>query len=95
VIIALGNLVVAHRLRKMNWKIEKSPFLNSVQSQLNPVNILVFYLSTLCNVSLLTLWSRVPFKKLTGSQLVTEFPKFYGARRFITAFTSACHLSLF
>jgi hypothetical protein len=94
VIIALENLVVAHRLRKVNWEIEKSPLLNCVQSQLNPVNILVFYLSTLCNISLLTLWSRVPFKKLTGSQLVKKFPKFYGTRRFVTAFTSARHLSL-
>jgi len=27
-------------------------------------------------------------EKLTGSQLVKEFPAFYGTRRFITAFTS-------
>jgi hypothetical protein len=32
--------------------------------------------------------------KLTGSQLVKKFPSFYGTRRFITAFTSARHLSL-
>jgi len=44
VIITLENLVVAHRLRKMNWKIEKSLLLNCVQSQLIPVNILVIYL---------------------------------------------------
>jgi len=34
------------------------------------------------------------FWKLTGSQLVKKFPAFYGTRRFITAFTSARHLSL-
>ena len=32
--------------------------------------------------------------ELTGLQLVKKFPTFYGTCRFITAFTSACHLSL-
>jgi len=41
----------------------------------------------------LTPWSRI-LEKLTGSQLVKEFPAFYGTRMFITAFTSAPHLSL-
>ena len=43
---------------------------------------------------LLTPWSRVIIEKLIGSQLVKKFPAFYGTRRFITAFTSARHLSL-
>ena len=34
-------------------------------------------------------------RKLTGSQLVKKFPAFYGTRRFINTFTSACHLFLF
>jgi len=34
------------------------------------------------------------YKKLTVPQLVKKFPTFYGTRRFITAFTSARHLSL-
>jgi len=34
-------------------------------------------------------------QKLTVSQLVKKFATFYGTRRFITAFTSARHLSLF
>ena len=38
--------------------------------------------------------STVHLKKLTVSQLVKKFPAFYGTRRFITAFTSARHLSL-
>ena len=42
----------------------------------------------------LTPWSRVLLEKLTGFQLVKKFPTFYGTWRFITAFTSACHLSL-
>ena len=37
--------------------------------------------------------SRVLLDKLTRSQLVKKFPAFYGTRRFITAFTSAGHLS--
>ena len=36
----------------------------------------------------------VLLQKLTCSQLVKKFPAFYGTRRFITAFTSARHLSL-
>ena len=42
----------------------------------------------------LTPWSTVFLKKLTVSQLVKNFPPFYGTRRFITAFTNACHMSL-
>jgi hypothetical protein len=33
-------------------------------------------------------------EKLTVPQLVKKFPAFYGTRRFITAFTRACDLSL-
>ena len=43
---------------------------------------------------LLTPWITVLLEKLTGSQLVNKFPTFYWTRRFITAFTSARHLSL-
>jgi hypothetical protein len=43
---------------------------------------------------LLTPWSRVLLEKLTGLQLFKKFPAFYGTRRFLTALTSARHLSL-
>jgi hypothetical protein len=43
---------------------------------------------------LLTPWSRVLLVKLAGLQLVKKFPTFYGTRRFLTAITSARHLSL-
>jgi len=43
---------------------------------------------------LLIPWCRVLLEKLTSLQLVKQFPAFYGTRRFITAFTSAHHLSL-
>ena len=46
------------------------------------------------NIYLLTPLSRVLFEKLTGSQLAKKFPILHGNRRFITAFTSARHLSL-
>ena len=42
----------------------------------------------------LTPWSRVLLENLTGFQLVKKFPAFYGTRKFITAFTSARHVSL-
>ena len=45
-------------------------------------------------VLLLTPRSTVLLEKLTDFQLVKNFPAFYGIRRFITAFTSACHVSL-
>ena len=44
--------------------------------------------------TILTLWRRVLLEKLTGLQLVKKIPAFYWTRRFITAFTSARHLSL-
>ena len=43
---------------------------------------------------LLTPWCRVLLGKLAGLQLVKNFPAFHGTRRFITALTSVCHLSL-
>ena len=41
----------------------------------------------------LTLLRRVLPKKRSGLQLVRKLPAFYGARRFITVFTNARHLS--
>ena len=55
---------------------------------------LLTYLLTYLLIYLLTPCSRVIIEKLTGSQLVKNFPAFYGTRKFITAFTNARHLSL-
>jgi hypothetical protein len=44
-------------------------------------------------LNLLTPRSRVLLEKLIGLQLVKIFPTFYEIRRFITAITSARHLS--
>jgi len=41
-----------------------------------------------------TPWRRVLLENLTAFQLVKKFSAFYGTRWFITAFTSARHLSL-
>ena len=43
---------------------------------------------------LLAPWGRVLLQKLTGLQLVKKFTAFHETRRFITALTSARHLSL-
>jgi hypothetical protein len=55
---------------------------------------LLTYLLTHSLTHSLTPWSTTLLEKLTGVQLVKNFPAFYGTRRFITAFTSAHHLSL-
>jgi len=53
------------------------------------------YLLTYLFTYWLTLWSRVLLEKLSGFQLVKKFPALYENRRFITADTSARHLSLY
>ena len=50
--------------------------------------------TTVVRIQYLTPQSRVVLEKLTGPQLVNKFPMFYTSRKFITAFTSARHLSL-
>ena len=42
----------------------------------------------------LTPWDTVLHGRLSGSQPVKKLPAFYGTRRFITAFTTARHLSI-
>jgi hypothetical protein len=42
----------------------------------------------------LTPWSRILLQKLIVPHLVKKFPAFYGTQRFITVFTTACHLAL-
>ena len=57
-------------------------------------NRLPTYVLTYLLTYLHTPWSRVLLEKIKVSRLVKKFPAFYGTRRFITAFTSARHLSL-
>jgi hypothetical protein len=56
--------------------------------------IKLVYLLTYLISYLLSPRSRVLLEKLTGLQLVKEFPAFYGTRKFITVLTRARHLSL-
>ena len=42
----------------------------------------------------LTPWNKVLFEKLSGPQLVKNFPAFYGTRMSIVAYTSSRHLSV-
>jgi len=58
------------------------------------MSLLLTYILTYLLSYLLSPYSTVLLEKLTGLQPVKKFPAFYGTRRFITAFTSARHLSL-
>ena len=55
----------------------RNEVLQGIQEEKNILTHLLTYL--------LTSWSKVLLEKLTGSQLVKNFPAFYGTRRFITA----------
>jgi hypothetical protein len=54
----------------------------------------VFNWLTDCLTDLLTTWSRVLLENLTVPQLDKKFLTFYEIRKFITAFTTARHMSL-
>jgi len=70
-------------------------FMTFTRSSVKAFVSLDCYLLTYLLTYLLSPWSRVLLEKLTGFQLVKKFPALYGTRKFITAVTSACHLSLF
>jgi hypothetical protein len=54
----------------------------------------VQYLFPRIELFMVTPWSTVLPEKLTGPTLLNRFPAFYATRKFITAFTTARHLSL-
>jgi hypothetical protein len=56
-----------------------------------PANTLCLFLYALTET---LLHAAESCEKLKGSQVVKKFPRFNGTRRFVTAFTSARHLSL-
>jgi hypothetical protein len=79
------------------------PWEATGRSQSSPVPSCPYRTAALCiadtmcllrGTNLPTPCSTVLLEKLTGFQIVKKFPAFYGTRRFITAFTSARHLSL-
>ena len=72
---------------------QRMPYGNTKVSNLQPDNedyFLFFYIITYSLIP----YSTVLLDKLTGSQLVKKFPAFCRTRWFITAFSSARHLSL-
>jgi hypothetical protein len=68
--------------------------VGNLQINNNFFAIIIVIIITTIITYLLTPWSRVLLEKPNGSQLVKEFPVFYGTLRFSAAFTSARHLSL-
>jgi hypothetical protein len=89
-------------LRELHWIMSSQRFLKLLWlTYMDKSLLLVIHSeSNACSYQiwgvtyLLNPWSRVLLEKLTGSQLVKNFPAFYGNRKFITAFTRARHLSL-
>jgi hypothetical protein len=77
----LWNETIHHRFHNSPTAVTVSPDKSSIQT-------------SVLFTSLLTPCSTVLLEKLTGLQLLKKFPALYGTRRFITAFTSARHLSL-
>jgi hypothetical protein len=89
------NFLTDHRLQQRwrQWRREGHCISEVLKaSNWTSVHIDSMHLPSLA--LLLTPWSRVLLEKLTGFQLVKKFLAFYGTRKFITAFTSARHLSL-
>jgi hypothetical protein len=75
------------------WTTTGIPVANShTSTELQGFNVCFHNIGTLSYLH--TPCSRVLLEKLTGFQLVKKFPAFYGTWRFITAFTSARHMSL-
>jgi hypothetical protein len=63
------------------------------------VRAYVLRTATASSLPFVSVWYLLPLrrvlrKKLTGSQLVKNFPAFYGFLRFVTAFTKARYMSL-
>ena len=73
--------------------IQKVGIIISAVSQQHCTAMLQFYVQHSKSLYLLTPWSIALPEKLTGSQLVTKFPAYYGTRRFITTFARTLHLS--
>jgi hypothetical protein len=84
-----------HRVTPKHWY-----FCAQVHGFTSPNNVIMMTILPCCSMDLLlityllTPCSRLFPEKLTVPQPVKKFPVFYGTRRFITAFTSARHLSL-
>ena len=81
-------------LVQWNWWWHSNECHSAVRIGYQPVTANPNWLLRKNDTYLLTPWNRVILEKPTGFQLVKIFPAFYGTRRFITAFTSCCHMSI-
>jgi len=88
-------IVSTYYILCISWIIKCLIIIDARCKYLKKSNCVVRRHTYLLVTSLLTPWCRVLLEKLTDPQLVKKFPTFYGTRRFITAITNACHLSLF
>jgi hypothetical protein len=89
-IVVLGRIL--HSFGTVHWvPLLKGTYFNSHREM---YRFLLYNFLTYLLTYLLTTWSRVLLEKLTGLQLVKKFFAFHGNRKFITALTSARHLSL-
>jgi hypothetical protein len=101
-VLYLPMCIIKHRSMKVyGGGVFTSCVLNSLNSEIEIVQL--YWPDALAPVKqpfinwlgyLLTPWSRVLLEKLTGSQLVNNFPIFYVTLKFITSFTSFRNLSL-
>jgi len=88
-------LVLTSKQKPPPWMLTILLFLDiSCNSSKTSTHTLTFNSGSILLTYLLIPWSRVFLEKLTSFQLVKKFPAFRGTWRFITAFTSARHLSL-
>jgi hypothetical protein len=82
-------LSICQKANKMNG-VPNNPHIKIFEAERSPMrkpaDVILTYL--------LTPWSRVLLKKLTGFADSQEIPHIYGTRKFITVLTSARHLSL-
>ena len=86
-----SNDTIGNRTRGLlACSIVRQPTVPSRESQADIIIIIIIIIITY----LLTTWKIVFLEKLTGLQLVKKYPIFYGTKMFITAFTSALHLSV-
>jgi hypothetical protein len=89
--IFLCSLALSNTSSFLTWSIQLI-FSIFLQHHIKSLQVFLIYLLTYIHV--LTPHTTVLLEKLTGLQLVKKFPAFYRARKFITVFTSARHLSL-
>ena len=85
-----------HNIRIWTKSLVTSPWKTQIlhNSRLHAISHMNIQWSSQINTNQLIPWGRVLSEKLIIPQLIKKFPTFYGTPRFVTTFTSTCHLSL-